>query len=44
MTCLALEVAIARGAFGLVYVASLIRRREPDAGDERRSDHASAVR
>ena len=36
MTCSALEVAIALGAFGLVYVASLVHRREQDAGDERR--------
>jgi hypothetical protein len=43
MTCSGLEVAIALGAFGLVYVASLIHRREPDEGDERRPDHPSAV-
>ena len=43
MTCSALEVAIALGAFGLVYVASLIHRRELDEGDERRRDHPSAV-
>jgi len=44
MTRSALEVAIALGGFGLVYVASLIHRREPDKGDERRRDHPSAVR
>ena len=43
MTGSALEVAIALSAFGLVYVASLIHRREPDEGDERRRDHPSAV-
>jgi len=43
MTCSALEVALALGAFGLVYVASLIHRRELDEGDERRRDHPSAV-
>ena len=43
MSLSALEVAMALGAFGLVYVASLIHRREPDAGDERRPDHPSAV-
>ncbi len=35
MTGSALEVAIALGAFGLVYVASLIHRRELDEDDER---------
>ena len=43
MTRSALEVAIALGAFGLVYVASLIHRLEQDEGDERRPDHPSAV-
>ena len=43
MTCSALEVTIALGAFGLVYVASLIHRREPDEGGERRRDHPRAV-
>jgi hypothetical protein len=43
MTCSALEVVIVLGAFGLVYVASLIHRRELDEDDERRPDHPSAV-
>ena len=43
MTLSALEVAMALGAFGLVYVASLIHRREQDDGGERHRDHPRAV-
>jgi len=36
-------LAMALGAFGVVYVASLLHRREQDEADEGRRDHPRAV-